>query len=775
MKSHELEMSFPDSQYFPSKRRQVGAILVAGAAKDLRTHGVFWRYGDYLVTARHVADGISSGDYQPYFTDMIQNKRGNWFINKRKCIKPPRNFFAPDDNIIKMTTVDLFVKKMDWTGLSIQKSSLKTRSAYGLTVNSVGYVDELLVTAIGSTKKSRVLHEIAHTASTSPGFSGSPLFCGNSVVGVHVRNENKENVAVRAEILVYLVRKSQEESRDFQLESGDFEENELREFNRMEGREVEIESIYDIDDDVIWRSKSDGRIGFAPKHRAKFGQAELKGKPWADYDDEIEEESANQAYEVIDRKQPVHVPMRSKTTHMALQALDMDRARQLGYEEGLFEYPEVTVETERLSVKKHLELFHDRCKSITRSLTEGQTRRVVNIVTDMLSPLKFMPKNDYDSEENIASIINSSRVKDHKSAGHPWVSENRWPLNVDVLENIPNFHLEVLKRWHDAPELKVQIKNESTKIKKIKAKMPRVVMGFPNHKLVQNAAVFGSLLDTLPDNWRDTPVKYFWTPAEPGSISHLDEWLGPETKYDSDKTNWDYMCHKWLVDIVRSVIKRLVVRPLAWSDERFDKYLNDVDLCFQQAFETRLIRLSNGEIIKPTHDGIMPSGWLLTILVNTLCMVAGDVAVKVAMGVPTEVIKRNRMVAGGDDVIQTMEGVDVDTYEAVSAEMGFECKLTPHETLDGVEFFSCKMYRDDSGWKYKPVRFTRHIEHLLHQKDEELASHLTNLMLDWRWDASVFNLLRDTYLKAREMQPGLFPLSRLPDLGQLQDQAMGYE
>jgi hypothetical protein len=195
----------------------------------------------------------------------------------------------------------------------------------------------------------------------------------------------------------------------------------------MEGREVEIESMYGVDDDDIWRSKADGRIGFAKKSRFIPSEPVLKGRPWADYEDE-ELENASPAYTLVDRKEMVHVPKREKKQHGAEKLLDMETINRLGYDPSKFRYPEVSMDTERISLKKHLELFHRRTEAVSRKLTPKQIARVVSLCLKKLDALKFMPAEDYKTERHIKTIIDSTRVKDCKSSGHPWVSVNRWPV-----------------------------------------------------------------------------------------------------------------------------------------------------------------------------------------------------------------------------------------------------------------------------------------------------------------------------------------------------------
>jgi hypothetical protein len=156
-------------------------------------------------------------------------------------------------------------------------------------------------------------------------------------------------------------------------------------------------------------------------------------------------------------------------------------------------------------------------------------------------------------------------------------------------------------------------------------------------------------------------------------------------------------------------------------------------------------------------------------------MVMVDVMTRVAMGQTDEVIMRDRMVAGGDDVLQNLEDDQVELYEETALALGFECKLERKDSLDGAEYFSWEITKGDSYWMYEPTRFTKNVVNLLHQKFEEVPGHLTMLMRNWRWNKEVFDLFKSAYVEGHKMQPGLFPIRLIPHLKTLRNEAVGFE
>jgi len=90
------EMSVPGSEFFPSARRPVGAIMVATDSVDLHVLGVFWRMGDALITARHVANGLSSSVADVYLAPVKATNKGKFVVGSVTLVS--RSLFDAEAN-----------------------------------------------------------------------------------------------------------------------------------------------------------------------------------------------------------------------------------------------------------------------------------------------------------------------------------------------------------------------------------------------------------------------------------------------------------------------------------------------------------------------------------------------------------------------------------------------------------------------------------------------------------------------------------------------------
>jgi len=173
----------------------------------------------------------------------------------------------------------------------------------------------------------------------------------------------------------------------------------------------------------------------------------------------------------------------------------------------------------------------------------------------------------------------------------------------------------------------------------------------------------------------------------------------------------------------------------------------------------------------------MKSGWLMTIDFNSIGQLVVDNLIKFRLGWTDEMILAEKIVVGGDDVLQTFPaGFDTTKYIEVGKGLGFD--LAPFEftkTFDGCEFFSTRFHKRDGVWTFKPERFTKHIAKLRTNKLEDLASALSSHMMNYAWDNSKFRVFENMYRALRKEHPGHFPASLLKTQRQLQYKLTGAE
>ncbi|APG75686.1 hypothetical protein 1 [Beihai sobemo-like virus 25] len=528
----------------------------------------------------------------------------------------------------------------------------------------------------------------------------------------------------------------------------------------------------DFDDDRYHRhSYENASIAGSVTRRRRSSKKERQRPATKDRPSEVH-------YKIVGKGKPVHGPSAPKMQPEALQVIEDHKEEivALGFEEGVFAYPDMSPDTERKSLEAHLNLFGERTRTITHPPTDDEHQRCSRLVAEMMQSATFVPKSDYREVSGVLDIINSSIIDPKKASGYPYCLEGK-PTNGQVLEQygVRGFAQHVLNTWEDLPfQVKNFLKGEPTKKTKLDKGMPRCIEGFPLHVTVKHASVFSQLAMTLVKQWKHIPVKYAFSPANPGHIEHLKECL-PGKVWESDKTNWDYLMYLWIANVVRDSIKKLVIKPAEWTEEQYSIYLSDIDGCFKQVFEEASYRTSDGHIYQSNEPGIMKSGWFMTIGANSIAQVAVHVMTCIRLGMSDDDILSTPIVAGGDDVNQAPVPAGKAAYLEEAQKLGVSMEIHERGDLYESEYFSSDLRLGVEGPEFFPKRWTKHIEHLKTVKRENLADALVSHMENYRHHVDKFNLLVKLYLSLEEKYPADFPKSKLVSRSLLRARQYGYE
>nr|UHS71965.1 MAG: hypothetical protein 1 [Luteoviridae sp.] len=833
---HQDEMAMPGSEYFPCRAQPVGALLVTTTDSDVQLFGTFWRMDDYLVTARHCSNVLSSSTARVYLASIRPTKKGNYEIDRTNLYRAPDDFFAPENNVIASYDIDAFATEVDakvWSQIGLTKASTKVRSAYGQQVQSVGFTgDGLLVSASGKTLPNSGYEFLHHTASTQKGFSGSILLCGNSVIGMHVSAAGEHNVAVRTELIQYLIdvgtglEMASKNRKKYTYADASYKEQYRQ--HKWRGGVVQMKQMRDgkysivLDNgeatfgwDLDGLVECFGLTGDPRKDVDQFQDLLFQSSPvrgrYVDFDDEryhkntyenasvissgkgrrpakragrplakkkSELKSNTAPYTMVEGLKAIHGPKAPKVQPEATQVIEeyKEEIVTLGYEEGVFAYPDMSPETERSSLEAHLRLYDERVRSIAKPPTAAEEKRCANIVAEMMQAASFMPDADYNTLPGILDIIHSSTINPSKSSGFPYCAQGQ-PSNKQVLEAMgeQGFAQHVKNQWDTLDfEMKVFLKGEPTKKSKLEKGMPRVITGFPLDVTVKHAAVFRNLATSMVKNWKKTPVKYAFSPANPGHLEHLSSVLTKEV-WESDKSTWDYNFHDYIGRISRMVVQQLAIQPKEWTDAQHADFLQDVENCFKQVFEHALYRTSDGTTFKPRSAGIMKSGWFMTIVINSIAQLVVHALVCMRLEMTDEEIISLPIVAGGDDVNQDPVPAGVEAYLQKAAELGVGMEIHVRENLWHSEYFSSDLRMGKEGPEFFPKRWTKHIEHLKVIKREFLGDALCSHMENYRHDDAKFAVLRKMYLTLHEKYPCEFPINRMSSQLLLRARQYGYE
>ncbi len=105
--------------------------MVASETTELTLVGCFWRYCDYLITAKHVANVVHNGLADVYLVGTEVTKRGSTLLNMRNVQMVERELFDLDNNVFSCETLDVFATKLStqlWAKLRMTKAGTKKPS-----------------------------------------------------------------------------------------------------------------------------------------------------------------------------------------------------------------------------------------------------------------------------------------------------------------------------------------------------------------------------------------------------------------------------------------------------------------------------------------------------------------------------------------------------------------------------------------------------------------------------------------------------------------------
>lgn len=452
-------------------------------------------------------------------------------------------------------------------------------------------------------------------------------------------------------------------------------------------------------------------------------------------------------------------------------------AVECGYEAGKYDYPDMSAATEEKSLVKHLEIASRGVQEMKRVPDAAARERVALLVAERCRAATFSPDADYNQVSGIMRIINSSIINPKKASGFPFVADGM-PTNAQVLKQYgeKGFAQLVLNEWDSELVLRWFLKGEPNKPDKLAQGRPRGLAGMPVHKLVKHASLFSNMARAFVENWRDFSVKYGYSPGNPGDIANLKKAL-PGKVWASDKQTWDFNAKEWHFQVYIRVIQLLATKPDGMTDEAFKHYLEvDVPNAVKEIYVKSVYRCSNGNTYRMNFNGVMKSGWYLTINGNSVMQLIHNDMVLVMLEKTNDYILSKRIVAGGDDVLQEPACDDVEAYKAMSAELGVVMEIEEHEGLEHADFFSADLRLDEMRrWQFFPQRFTKHVEHLLTIKKANLASALSNYMGDHRHDEAKYNFFLKLFHLLRKDDPGHFPSCFLKGRHALLAAQYGYE
>lgn len=262
---------------------------------------------------------------------------------------------------------------------------------------------------------------------------------------------------------------------------------------------------------------------------------------------------------------------------------------------------------------------------------------------------------------------------------------------------LERFNFMLNEQRIESDPIKVFVKQEPHKLKKLEEQRYRLIHGVSLVDSMIDRVLMGAMLRnaTHPTNILTTPCVVGWNPSRGGWRALISNFTGGG--FSIDRTAWDFTVQEWLVQM--------------WQEFIFDMHPNAPDWWrkmvtnrFTALFYTARFRFPDGVEICQEKPGIMKSGCLLTLLLNSVgqTIMHGIVMTRLQRD-PSE----NTPWCAGDDTLMHPCGYEEQYYDELSR----LCLIKEAEVTAGYLefigfFFNC------SG--FYPAYWAKHLFQLRH-------------------------------------------------------------
>ncbi|APG75875.1 hypothetical protein 2 [Sanxia water strider virus 10] len=292
---------------------------------------------------------------------------------------------------------------------------------------------------------------------------------------------------------------------------------------------------------------------------------------------------------------------------------------------------------------------------------------------------------------------------------------------------------ELLSGKEVADDIHVFVKQEPHKRAKLDEGRYRLISAVSAVDTMVDRILFGPLQAKVLETVGQTPTMIGWTPLQ-GGYRHFRRMLAKRVMC-ADKSSWDWTVPGWLVDFWEDFVLSLCVDAPEWWQRL-------VRMRFRMLFSEAVFQFADGTRVKQPVKGVMKSGCLLTILLNSISQVIIHVIVQLLLGNdPMEGLPYNI----GDDTTQAFLEYFRE-YFAEIEKLGIRVKEV--KIQDWVEFAGFYIGCSET-W---PVYWEKHLYSVAHQEDKLLPQTLFMYQMLYAAQPSMLSFIRK-HLK--ELDPTL--------------------
>lgn len=293
--------------------------------------------------------------------------------------------------------------------------------------------------------------------------------------------------------------------------------------------------------------------------------------------------------------------------------------------------------------------------------TQQQINRILYECEKAYSCCIWDLPDNFDSYESFESAVR--RLDMTSSPGIPYMREATTNGNWLKFNGVECDYVQLQRLWYDVQLvfqhkfeqiLRVFVKPEPHKMSKVQAKRWRLILASPLSVQVAWHMLFDYLNDKEIENAYFIPSQQGAVLVKGGWKIFREQWVNSGTVYGLDKSAWDWTAPSWAIYLDLELRARLGRGRRLSEWEQLATYLYD------EMFKTPLLSLSNGTTYRQTIPGIVKSGCVSTISINSHCQVFLHIQYSLALGLPIFPLPK----CCGDDTLQSEVHIhNLDVYE----------------------------------------------------------------------------------------------------------------
>lgn len=283
---------------------------------------------------------------------------------------------------------------------------------------------------------------------------------------------------------------------------------------------------------------------------------------------------------------------------------------------------------------------------------------------------------------------------------------------------------DLLDNELQADPLKVFVKQEPHKETKLLDGRYRLITGVSLIDTIVDRIIFGELIRTAakPTNTLRTPCAVGWAPNKGGW-----RWISMHYRngFSIDRTAWDWTVNEWMVQMWETFILNLCPgHPLWWRQMVKNRFI--------LLFYIARYSFPDGQLIAQANPGIMKSGCLLTLILNSVGQTILHVLVQFRLNKnPLE----NMPLCMGDDTLQPI----FPYRNEYAAELSKFALLKEAETTYGYAEFVGFIFTSNG---YFPSYWKKHLFQLRHLDQTVMRETLLSYQMLWYYVPTMLNFIR---------------------------------